>query len=40
MVVSIGEAYRGVASPIKLDRTPASYRLEPPQLAAAGATQP
>jgi crotonobetainyl-CoA:carnitine CoA-transferase CaiB-like acyl-CoA transferase len=37
MVVSIGDAgpqrYRGVASPIKLSRTPASYRLAPPALA-------
>ena len=31
MVVGIGEDYRGVASPIKLDRTPATYRLEPPK---------
>lgn len=31
MVVGIGEDYRGVASPIKLDRTPASYRLPPPK---------
>ncbi len=30
MVVQIGD-YRGVASPIKLSRTPASYRLAPPQ---------
>lgn len=30
MVVQIGE-YRGVASPIKLGRTPASYRTPPPQ---------
>jgi len=30
MVVAIGEGYRGVASPIKLGRTPASYRLPPP----------
>jgi len=30
MVVSIGDSYRGVASPIKLSRTPASYRLPPP----------
>jgi formyl-CoA transferase len=29
MVVAI-EGYRGVASPIKLARTPASYRLPPP----------
>ncbi len=37
MVVNIGapahEPYRGVASPIKLSRTPASYRLAPPALA-------
>jgi crotonobetainyl-CoA:carnitine CoA-transferase CaiB-like acyl-CoA transferase len=30
MVVEIGE-YRGVASPIKLSRTPASDRLPPPR---------
>lgn len=30
MVVRIGEGYTGVASPIKLSRTPASYRLAPP----------
>ena len=30
MVVSIGEHYRGLASPVKLSRTPARYRLEPP----------
>ena len=30
MVVQIGEHYRGVASPIKLGRTPATYRLAPP----------
>lgn len=30
MVVSIGDTYRGIASPIKLSRTPASYRLLPP----------
>ena len=30
MVVGIGEGYRGVASPVKLSRTPASYRLAPP----------
>ena len=30
MVVQIGDAYTGVASPIKLSRTPASYRLAPP----------
>ncbi|GGH43939.1 CoA transferase [Frigidibacter albus] len=32
MVVDIG-AYRGTGSPIKLSRTPASYRLAPPQFA-------
>jgi crotonobetainyl-CoA:carnitine CoA-transferase CaiB-like acyl-CoA transferase len=31
MVVSIGEGYKGVASPIKLSRTPATYRLAPPK---------
>jgi hypothetical protein len=30
MVVQIGN-YKGVASPIKLSRTPASYRLPPPE---------
>lgn len=30
MVVGIGPGYRGVASPIKLGRTPATYRLPPP----------
>jgi crotonobetainyl-CoA:carnitine CoA-transferase CaiB-like acyl-CoA transferase len=40
MVVRIGEAYRGVASPIQLGRTPASYRLAPPRLAAADGKQP
>jgi hypothetical protein len=29
-VVQIG-SYKGVASPIKLSRTPASYRLAPPE---------
>lgn len=33
MVVQIGD-YRGVASPIKLQRTPASYRLPPPPRTA------
>lgn len=33
MLVSIGEHYQGIASPIKLDKTPASYRLPPPQFA-------
>ncbi|MDZ4309903.1 MAG: CoA transferase [Cypionkella sp.] len=32
MVVDIG-AYRGTGSPIKLSRTPATYRLAPPQFA-------
>ena len=30
MLVQVGDAYTGVASPIKLSRTPASYRLAPP----------
>ena len=30
MVVGVGEHYRGIASPVKLARTPASYRLPPP----------
>jgi crotonobetainyl-CoA:carnitine CoA-transferase CaiB-like acyl-CoA transferase len=30
MVVRIGEDYTGIASPIKLSRTPATYRLAPP----------
>lgn len=30
MVVKIGDDYTGLASPIKLSRTPASYRLPPP----------
>ena len=30
MVVQVGDHYRGIASPIKLERTPASYRLPPP----------
>ena len=37
MVVSIGEHYKGVASPIKLSRTPATYRSPPPLAAADGA---
>lgn len=32
MIVEIGEHYRGTANPIKLDRTPASYRKAPPSL--------
>ncbi len=31
MVVRIGDAYTGVGSPIKLSRTPATYRLAPPK---------
>ena len=34
MVIRIGDGqdgYKGIASPIKLSRTPASYRLAPPQ---------
>lgn len=34
MIVDIGEAYRGTASPIKLDRTPATYRRVPPAFGA------
>ena len=30
MVVGIGDHYRGLASPVKLSRTPASYCLSPP----------
>ena len=30
MVVEIGDEYRGVASPIKLSRSPATYRMKPP----------
>jgi crotonobetainyl-CoA:carnitine CoA-transferase CaiB-like acyl-CoA transferase len=30
MVVEIGDDYRGVASPVKLSRTPATYRRAPP----------
>jgi formyl-CoA transferase len=36
MVVGIGEHYRGVASPIKFSRTPASYRLAPPGRSEGG----
>jgi crotonobetainyl-CoA:carnitine CoA-transferase CaiB-like acyl-CoA transferase len=31
MVVEIGDEYRGVASPTKLSRMPATYRVEPPK---------
>jgi crotonobetainyl-CoA:carnitine CoA-transferase CaiB-like acyl-CoA transferase len=34
MVVQIGEQYQGIANPIKLSRTPASYRLPPPKFEA------
>lgn len=34
MIVDIGEDYRGTASPIKLDRTPATYRRAPPSFGA------
>ncbi|MGH8846580.1 MAG: CoA transferase, partial [Polaromonas sp.] len=30
MVVNIGDDYTGIASPIKLSRTPATYRQPPP----------
>jgi len=30
MVIKIGDRYTGVASPIRLSRTPATYRLAPP----------
>jgi len=30
MTVSLPGGYRGLASPIKLSRTPASYRMAPP----------
>jgi crotonobetainyl-CoA:carnitine CoA-transferase CaiB-like acyl-CoA transferase len=33
MLVSIGDQYQGIASPIKLSRTPASYRLAPPSFS-------
>jgi crotonobetainyl-CoA:carnitine CoA-transferase CaiB-like acyl-CoA transferase len=32
MVVNIGADYKGIASPVKLSRTPATYRLAPPKL--------
>jgi hypothetical protein len=35
MVVEIGDDYRGVASPIKLSRTPATYRVAPPKRTGA-----
>jgi crotonobetainyl-CoA:carnitine CoA-transferase CaiB-like acyl-CoA transferase len=33
MLISIGDQYQGIASPIKLSRTPASYRLAPPSFS-------
>lgn len=30
LIVELGASYRGLASPIQLSRTPATYRLEPP----------
>ncbi len=40
MVVHIGADYSGIASPIKLSRTPASYRLPPPlETTEAAATK-
>src|SRR5277367_4634425 len=35
MIVDIG-AYRGIGSPIKLSRTPATYRLPPPKFCGGG----
>lgn len=32
MLVDIGEGYRGIGSPVKLSRTPATYRTPPPTL--------
>lgn len=40
MVVNIGDDYVGVASPIKLSRTPASYRLAPPVNSHDGGCRP
>ncbi len=39
MIVNIGE-YRGVGSPIKLSRTPATYRRPPPGFDIDGETEP
>ncbi|MNV63240.1 Succinyl-CoA:(R)-benzylsuccinate CoA-transferase subunit BbsF [compost metagenome] len=39
MVVSIGKHYRGLGSPIRLHRTPASYRIAPPSFPAELETQ-
>lgn len=38
MIVSIGEHYQGIGSPIKLSRTPASYRLAPPKFGEESVT--
>ena len=35
-IVSVGGGYRGIASPIHLERTPATYRLAPPALPGSG----
>ncbi len=40
MVVHIGDDYRGIASPIKLSRTPASYRHAPPTELSAAPSMP
>ena len=32
MLVDIGDDYRGIGSPVKLSRTPATYRSAPPTL--------
>src|SRR5947207_6377758 len=31
MIATIGDSYAGVGSPIKLSRTPATYRIAPPR---------
>jgi len=31
MIVELAGGYRGIASPVKLSRTPAHYRLAPPR---------
>ncbi len=40
MVVNIGDDYTGIASPIKLSRTPASYRHAPPTELPAAPSMP
>lgn len=37
MIVAIGEDYQGIGSPIKLSRTPASYRMAPPKFGQESA---